>query len=85
MTVKNEKTTICPDCGTPYSIGDYPFCRGTGDHSPSVVSHEWEGYLEIHAHPEPFWADSFSTLKQKMKENGSEFAGRPPGMKGQEI
>ena len=72
-------------CGNEAKVGDWPMCDGDGDHTPSKVKTTWEAYEEIHAHTEPFWCDSYGTLKKKMKENSSDFLGRKPGMPGQEI
>jgi hypothetical protein len=35
---------VCEKCGTPYGIGDYPFCRGGhGRYNVSVVDDQIEG------------------------------------------
>ena len=51
QTVTMRKIT-CDACGKDYGIGDWPFCKGTGDHRPGIFGYEpFESYIDEHILP----------------------------------
>lgn len=87
-------TVTCDDCGKRYGVGDWPHCKGTGDHSPGKYGHNpFPEYVDEHileggkdvgpnGAGETVRGTRISSRDQRrqiMKENQIEFGGRRYG------
>lgn len=48
----SEQKVTCPECNKEYGIGDWPFCKGTGDHAHANFGYEpLEPYVDCELLP----------------------------------
>jgi hypothetical protein len=84
----------CDECNGEYGIGEWPYCRGTGDHTPGIYGfNPFPEYVDEHIKEngqdrglngagEPVVGTRISSRDQRrriMKEEGLEFHGRRYG------
>jgi len=68
--------TICEQCGTEVSVGDWPFCHGDKSAHVKVGKNFHDGfepYLDEHLTTDPVWIASRSERQALMRQNAMEY------------